>query len=174
METSSSILIILVFSSVFSQIFLSITFSSFPSLFLFPRETSHASPPPPPPLLSNPITSTSTFSLLARLLLEHREKFSSHRAYIFNYHPPPLSIIPLPSQQGSNVPRVSFSCSLRPCSFRHRRCPASALFQIRGGRGEKWSSGSRRGKKRDRKHGNDPRVYVCVCARGGKNMPLSN
>lgn len=89
METSSSILIILVFSSVFSQIFLSITFSSFPSLFLFPRETSHASPPPPPPLLSNPITSTSTFSLLARLLLEHREKFSSHRAYIFNYHPPP-------------------------------------------------------------------------------------
>lgn len=40
METSSSILIILVFSSVFSQIFLSITFSSFPSLSLslFPRE----------------------------------------------------------------------------------------------------------------------------------------
>lgn len=175
METSSSILIILVFSSVFSQIFLSITFSSFPSLSLslFPRE----------PRVSSSSSFSSSFQpyhvhfnlLLARSFAPRTQRkiFVPPRLHFQLPSPPTFHHSP-PFQQGSNVPRVSFSCSLRPCSFRHRRCPASALFQIRGGRGEKWSSGSRRGKKRDRKHGNDPRVYVCVCARGGKNMPLSN
>ena len=166
METSSSILIILVFSSVFSQIFLSITFSSFPSLSLslFPRE----------PRVSSSSSFSSSFQpyhvhfnlLLARSFAPRTQRkiFVPPRLHFQLPSPPTFHHSP-PFQQGSNVPRVSFSCSLRPCSFRHRRCPASALFQIRGGRGEKWSSGSRRGKKRDRKHGNDPRVYVCVCAR---------
>lgn len=152
METPSSILIIL--ASVFS----SVEKFSFPHHFFFlfsPRETSlfEALPSLFPTLSRSPLRSFAFWT---------QRKFSFHRAYIFDYssrHFPSF-----PSQQGSNVPRVSFSCSLRPCSFRHRRCPASALFEIRQGRGEKWSSGSRRGKKR-RKHGNDPREELSVCVR---------
>ena len=152
METPSSILIIL--ASVFSGV----EKFSFPHHFFFlfsPRETSlfEALPSLFPTLSRSPLRSFAFWT---------QRKFSFHRAYIFDYssrHFPSS-----PSQQGSNVPRVSFSCSLRPCSFRHRRCPASALFEIRQGRGEKWSSGSRRGKKR-RKHGNDPREELSVCVR---------
>ena len=164
METSSSILIILVFSSVFSQIFLSITFSSFPSLFLFPRETSHASPPPPPPLLSNPITSTSTFSLLARLLLEHREKFSSHRAYIFNYHPPPLSIIPLPSNKDPTCHVSPFLAPSDPArsvtgAVPHQLFSRSGAGEVKNGRVDLAVAKSGIGNMVT------IRVYMCVCAR---------
>lgn len=164
METSSSILIILVFSSVFSQIFLSITFSSFPSLFLFPRETSHASPPPPPPLLSNPITSTSTFSLLARLLLEHREKFSSHRAYIFNYHPPPLSIIPLPSNKDPTCHVSPFLAPSDPArsvtgAVPHQLFSRSGAGEVKNGRVDLAVAKSGIGNMVT------IRVYMCVCVR---------